>query len=141
MPEEMSAELFLPRVGCGAAIIQDGQLLLVRRRRPPEAEHWGLPGGKIEPFETAYVAVTREIAEEIGIKVISPILLCIVDQIDRQRGEHWLAPVYLVERFEGEPNVQEPEALSALGWFPVKDLPMPLTMAAREAVRAITKRP
>lgn len=39
----MNADTVWPRVGCGAAIVKDDQLLLVQRRRDPEAGCWGLP--------------------------------------------------------------------------------------------------
>ncbi len=42
-----------PRLGCGAAIIQDGEVLLIQRRCEPEAGHWGLPGGKVDWLEPA----------------------------------------------------------------------------------------
>lgn len=127
----------LPRLGCGAAILKDGRLLLARRRRPPEAGCWGLLGGKVDPFEMVEAAVEREIAEEIGIRITADRLLCLVNQIDRASGEHWVAPVYLVEEYEGEPRLMEPEVLDGLGWFPLDALPAPLTEATRQAVAAL----
>ncbi|PSJ40827.1 NUDIX hydrolase [Allosphingosinicella deserti] len=134
MPDEPS----LPRVGCGAAILRDGALLLVRRKRPPEAAHWGLPGGKVDPFEPVPAAAAREIHEELGIVIEPTRLLCVVDHIDRAGGEHWVAPVYLVDRFAGEPAVLEPDALAEMGWFRLDVLPAPLTQAAEQAVRALS---
>lgn len=130
-----------PRVGCGAAILKDGKLLLVHRRRDPEADHWGLPGGKVDFLEPVPRAVEREITEELGIGIEAKRLLCLVDMIDAGRGEHWVAPVYLVEDFTGEPAVQEPEALHGCGWFALDDLPSPLTQATVEAVRALSSAP
>lgn len=127
----------LPRVGCGAAILKDGRLLLAKRRRPPEAGCWGLLGGKVDPFERVEDAVAREIAEEIGIRIDPKRLLCVVNQIDEAAGEHWVAPVFLIEQFDGEPRLMEPEALSDLTWFALDDLPTPLTDATRQAVAAL----
>lgn len=135
----MSAGANLPRVGCGAAILRDGRLLLVQRRRMPEAGHWGLPGGKVDPYETVPAAVAREIFEELGIRIVADRLLCVIDQVDRDRAEHWIAPVYRVEDFEGEPAIREPEALAALGWFALDDLPQPLTVATVQAVAALSR--
>lgn len=129
----------LPRLGCGAAIIQDDRLLLVRRRRNPEAGCWGLPGGKVDPFETVEAAVAREIAEELGLRIAPQRLLCVVNQIDRAAGEHWVAPVFLIESFEGAPSLIEPEALADLGWFALDTLPEPLTEATRQAVSALRR--
>lgn len=136
----MSANDPLPRVGCGAAILREGKLLLVERRRPPEAGHWGLPGGKVDWLEAVPDAVAREIAEELGLTIAPTQLLCVVDQIDRERGEHWVAPVYLVEDAEGEPRVLEPAALARYGWFSLDRLPEPLTCATRTAIAHLPAR-
>ncbi len=135
----MSGDAKLPRVGCGAAILRDGRLLLVQRRRLPEAGHWGLPGGKVDAYETVPDAVAREIFEELGLRIVADRLLCVIDQIDRDRSEHWVAPVYRVDRFEGEPAIREPEALAALGWFALDELPKPLTVATVQAVAALSR--
>ena len=129
-----------PRLGCGAAIVQDGRLLLVRRLRKPEAGCWGLPGGKVDWLEPVEQAVRREIEEELAIRLTSLSLLCVVDQIDAQLGEHWLAPVYLADTFDGEVRNVEPEKHSDIGWFALDGLPEPLTVATRRAACALNER-
>jgi ADP-ribose pyrophosphatase YjhB (NUDIX family) len=133
----MSDEVLSPRVGCGAAVFLEGKLLLVKRCRPPEAGHWGLPGGKVDWLEPVPAAVAREISEELGIVIRPQRLLCIVDQIDIQRNDHWVAPVYLIEDFAGEPQLREPEALSEFGWFHLDQLPAPLTRATEVTVAVL----
>jgi ADP-ribose pyrophosphatase YjhB (NUDIX family) len=135
----MIADPNWPRVGCGAAIVKDGQLLLVRRRRAPEAGCWGLPGGKVDPFEPVADATAREIREELGIIITPTELLCLTDQIDRQQGYHWVAPVFLVRHYEGMPTIMEPEALSDWGWFEMDALPASLTQATRQAVASMNR--
>lgn len=131
------AQPHLPRVGCGAAIVIDGRLLLTRRLRQPEAGCWGLPGGKVDPFEPVTRAVEREIAEELGVAIEAKDLLCVADQIDEDAGEHWVAPVYLVRRLAGEPRNLEPDKHSAIGWFALDQLPQPLTRATIAAAAAL----
>jgi ADP-ribose pyrophosphatase YjhB (NUDIX family) len=133
----MNADAAAPRVGSGAAIIEDGRILLVRRRREPEAECWGLPGGEVDLFETVADATAREIREELGIVIRPTDLLCVVDQIDRGAGQHWIAPVFRIERYEGTPIIMEPDALSELEWFELDRLPTALTEATRQAVLAL----
>lgn len=53
--------------GVSVAVFRGGEVLLVRRARPPYAGLWSLPGGKIEPGETPEAAMRRELAEETGI--------------------------------------------------------------------------
>lgn len=128
------------QVGCGAAILKDGALLLVRRRRDPEADHWGLPGGKIEFGEEVKDAVVREVLEELGIAIHPGELLCVVDQIADDASEHWIAPVFLATSYEGEPAIAEDHALSGMGFFSPGELPEPLTKATRQALAALMHR-
>ena len=130
-----------PRLGTGAAILRDGRLLLIRRRRAPDAGVWGLPGGKVDLFETASAAAEREIREEVGLVIRADRLLCNCDQINRAAGEHWFAPVYLVTEPEGEPMIGEPEKHDGLGWFAPGDLPERLTAPTLAAVAALRVRP
>ncbi|AHK72243.1 hypothetical protein AD931_00965 [Gluconobacter oxydans] len=130
----------MPRVGCGAVLLRENSLLLVYRKRDPERDHWGLPGGKVDPFETLQQAVRREILEETGLQIERMSLLCIVDQIAPDRNEHWIAPVYIAEDFTGNAAVMEPEALGDVKWFPLEQLPRRLTHATQVALQALQDR-
>ncbi|MBS1030025.1 NUDIX domain-containing protein [Gluconobacter cerinus] len=129
-----------PRVGCGAAILVDGKLLLIRRKKSPEAACWGLPGGKVDLFEPVSHAVEREVAEELGITIQARDMLCLVEQSDRESGTHWIAPVYLVTKLSGTPTLMEPEKHSDFGWFPLGELPSPLTTPTVQAMAALRSR-
>lgn len=124
-----------PRVGVGAAILRDGKLLLIRRKRSPEAGFWSLPGGKVDPFETIADAARREIDEELGITLGALRLLCVVDHM--ADDEHWVAPTFLAEAFVGEPAIREPEKHSEMGWFGLQALPSPLAQSVEAAVAAL----
>lgn len=130
----------LPRAGCGAVLLKESCLLLVYRKRDPERDHWGLPGGKVEPFETLQQAVRREIFEETGLQIERMSLLCVVDQIAPDRNEHWIAPVYIAEDFTGNASIREPEALGDVKWFPLEQLPDRLTHATQVALQALQDR-
>ena len=58
-------------VECAGAVVRDaeGRLLLIRRGHPPAEGMWSLPGGRIEPGETAAEAAAREVLEETGLEV------------------------------------------------------------------------
>ena len=129
-----------PRVGCGVAIVAEGRLLLIQRLSEPEAGCWGLPGGKVDLYETAAQAAVREVAEELGLEIEAGALLCLVDQIDRAAGSHWVSPVYLAGAVRGEPRIMEPHKHGGLGWFPLDDLPAPLTVSTVRAVEALAGR-
>jgi len=59
------------RVRCVGAVVLDdcGRLLVVRRRNPPAAGSWSLPGGRVEAGESGTEAVLREVREETGLVV------------------------------------------------------------------------
>jgi len=57
-------------VGVGAVIWNDrGELLLIRRAKPPRQNEWSLPGGKVEFGESVRTALLREVLEETGLHV------------------------------------------------------------------------
>jgi len=59
-----------PLVGVAAAVFNDaGEVLLVKRARPPRQGHWGLPGGLLDLGERLADGARREIMEECGIEV------------------------------------------------------------------------
>jgi ADP-ribose pyrophosphatase YjhB (NUDIX family) len=69
------------RVECAGAVVRDddGRLLLIRRGNEPSAGLWSLPGGRIEPGETAAEAAAREVREETGLDVSVGALLATVE--------------------------------------------------------------
>lgn len=53
-----------PRLAAIAVVVEEGHVLLVRRRNPPDAGLWGFPGGKADPGETIRETAARELTEE-----------------------------------------------------------------------------
>src|SRR5688572_22084020 len=69
-----------PIVGVGAVIMQDGHVVLVKRRFEPLAGQWSLPGGRLELGETLEGGLAREMLEETGLEIeVGPV----VDVFDR----------------------------------------------------------
>lgn len=57
-----------------SVVIQSGHVLLVRRKNTPGKGLWALPGGHVNPTETAYQASLRELDEETKLKVPRKVL-------------------------------------------------------------------
>lgn len=101
----------MSRVVVAAAVIErDGRILLTQRM--PKAHlpgMWEFPGGKLEPGESAAAGLERELAEELGIRVLAARpLLALRHDYPELRVE--LAAL-LVERYAGEPAGLEGQAV------------------------------
>jgi len=71
-----------PFVGVGAVVVSDGRVVLVRRRQPPLAGEWSLPGGTVELGETLEQALVREVFEETGLRVRVGPVVEVLDRIE-----------------------------------------------------------
>jgi ADP-ribose pyrophosphatase YjhB (NUDIX family) len=58
-------------IACVGAVILNAadELLVIQRGHEPAVGRWTLPGGRIEPGESAEQAVVREVLEETGLVV------------------------------------------------------------------------
>ncbi len=72
-----------PFVGIGLVVLRPGEVLLVRRGKPPNLGSWSLPGGAQEIGERAEEAARRELLEETGLTVGELHLAANVDSITR----------------------------------------------------------
>ncbi|PDZ10536.1 DNA mismatch repair protein MutT [Bacillus pseudomycoides] len=129
-----------PRVGVGAFLLNEqGELLLVRRKKAPEQAHWSLPGGKVEWMETAEDTVVREIQEEVGLEIELTSLLCVTNHILPEEEAHWVYPTYIAKVTNGIAENLEQHAISEVGWFSLDSLPEPLTLTLQNALKEYEK--
>lgn len=115
----------------------DGKLLLYKRVKAPEANHWNIVGGKVDHMEHSADAAKREAEEETGLTIGSIRLLCLSEQIIQADRQHWVSVIYLAEDISGEPRLTEPDKLSDFGWFSMDNLPSPLSAFAQDAIAAL----
>jgi 8-oxo-dGTP diphosphatase len=54
----------------GAALVDDGRVLVAQRSGGPFDGCWEFPGGKVEPGEGDLAALVRECQEELGVAVV-----------------------------------------------------------------------
>ncbi|KRB60161.1 DNA mismatch repair protein MutT [Rhizobium sp. Root708] len=123
-----------PGLGVGLVILRDRKILLYRRMRAPEAGHWSIVGGKVDHMEPASQAARREAEEETGLSIGRVDLLGPAEVLTEADGHHWISLLYIASEFEGEPQLTEPDKLSAFGWFSRADLPQPLSAFAEAAI-------
>lgn len=95
-----------PRAAASAAVLRGDAVLLVERGKGAAAGLWSLPGGHIEPGETAAAAALREVAEETGVAADVVALAGVHDVILRSDGgelrAHYVLAVYAARWRAGE---------------------------------------
>jgi 8-oxo-dGTP diphosphatase len=74
-----------PIVGVGAVILDEGKILLEKRKNQPGKGKWTIPGGLVDLGERLEHAVVREVEEETCLKCVkdeNPRLIDVVDNIE-----------------------------------------------------------
>lgn len=123
-------------VGVGAVIIENDAVLLLKRRKSPEAGYWSIPGGRVEFGETVEAAIVRELKEELGCDATVVRHLGVTNHIVEDEGLHWVSPRFLVE-ISGEPQNLEPDVHDDVRWFKASKLPTKLTKTTRAALATL----
>ena len=127
-----------PRCGASAAILRGCEILLMQRSKGAFTGLWSLPGGHIEPGETARDAALREVREET---LVDAEILGLIDVHDiiLRNPDGGLASHYLLAVFHGRWLSGEPEAASdslASRFYRLDELVnLPMTDGAREFIR------
>lgn len=90
-----------PVPAAGVIVLSGTHVLLIRRGTPPNLGAWSLPGGRIQPGETARAAAIREVQEETGLEVRLSGLVEVIDLIghgpDGTLLYHYLVTDYWAE--------------------------------------------
>jgi 8-oxo-dGTP diphosphatase len=86
---------------------RDRRLLLLHRRRSPNAGLWNAIGGEIEPGEDPFAACVREVREETGLAISRPILRALLVITVRETDEVWVIYVFHAPAPPGEVAASE----------------------------------
>ncbi len=114
----------------GYVVSSDGKkTLLVHRNKREEDQHLGKYnglGGKMEPDESIFQCLEREIREEAGIVCIEPVLRGTINWTGfGPNGEDWFGFIFRIDRFVGEPFKSNEEGeLSWVDLDRLTELPM-----------------
>lgn len=108
-----------PVAGVGVVCLRGGEVLLIRRGKPPRLGEWSLPGGRIEWGEAATDAALRELVEETAVEAQILGLLDVVDGLfpgpDGALQSHYLLIDYAARWRSGEPIAGD-DAAEARFW-------------------------
>lgn len=95
-----------------AVIVQDGRLLLVRRRVAEGSLSWQFPAGQVEPGESAEDAAVRETFEETGLVVAARRVLGDRVHPATKRQMFYVA----ADALAGTARVADDDELDAVAW-------------------------
>src|SRR6266508_333207 len=128
-----------PYLAVSAAIVRDGQILVVRRARAPANGLFSLPGGVVETGETLTEAVAREVREETNIAIEPVALAGFRETIVRDAGDrverHFVILCFAARWTAGEPVLNE--ELSEARWVsPAELASLPTTPGLADIVAA-----
>lgn len=117
----------------GAVLVRDGRVLLSKRKHPPHAGLWDLPGGFLESGEHPEAGVLREVREETGLDArvvrLAGIAMGRYGELDTLNLVYELAA-------EGEADARD-DSLE-MRWFPLDALPEMAFAHERRLLDAVT---
>jgi 8-oxo-dGTP diphosphatase len=114
-----------PLVGVAAAVFnRDGEVLLVKRGRPPRQGSWGLSGGLLDLGERLADGARREVREECGIDIEVVDIIATFEPVMRDevgRVEyHYVVIDFWAHYLSGEATPQDD--VDAVAWVAMDQL-------------------
>lgn len=121
-----------PVAGVSVLVTDAGRVLLVHRARAPFRGLWALPGGRVEPGETAEDAAAREVIEETGLRVSG---LNAIDLVDVPAADGYPAYAITVFRASGHAgDLRLGDDADAVRWVDLEHERLPVTEGTRLVV-------
>ncbi|KGN31282.1 NUDIX hydrolase [Knoellia sinensis KCTC 19936] len=103
-----------------------GRRVLLAHRSPNKRAYpgvWDLPGGVVEAGESELEALTRELHEELGVRIATSSASHLGRVEGGPAGEPAHISAWIVRRWQGTPANVAPEEHEDIAWFDIDDLP------------------
>lgn len=109
----MPLELSPPRVGVGVILLNPQGKILLGKRKGSHAPYWSIPGGHLEHGESFEECAIREVAEETGLQIATPVVVGLSNDLQtcRETGRHYVSIALLANVAQGEPRLCEPDKM------------------------------
>jgi 8-oxo-dGTP diphosphatase len=134
---QMTPKRFQATVAVHLLLLRDGTVLLLRRANTGyEDGNYSVIAGHLDGNEPATAAMVREAAEEAGI-IVAPADLRFVHVMHRKEAaeaDERIDLFFAATRWQGEPEISEPEKCSELCWAALDALPPNMVPYVRAAL-------
>jgi 8-oxo-dGTP diphosphatase len=121
------------RVGIGILILNNGKVLLGKRKGSHGEGEYAFPGGHMEYMESIVESAKREIMEECGITVKNVHFQCLIN-MKQYAPKHYLHIGLTAEYDSGTLEVKEPDKCESWDWYDINNPPQPLFYAVEQAI-------
>jgi len=115
-----------PQVGVGVLIIQNGCVLLGKRKGAHGAGTWSAPGGHLEFGESIDACARRETLEETGLELLDLQYGPFTNNVFEADKKHYVTVFVLAKPVGSKAKVLEPDKCEGWAWFEWATLPEPL---------------
>ncbi|NMB57269.1 NUDIX domain-containing protein [Candidatus Beckwithbacteria bacterium] len=124
-----------PKVGVGAIIVKNNQVLLAKRIGSHGANTWGSVGGHLEYKETPRQALIREAKEELGIQLTKISFLCCTNFVIEDK--HYIDLGFSAQIKSGTPQIKEKHKIAEVKWFDLNKIPKNLFPPIKRYLEAL----
>jgi 8-oxo-dGTP pyrophosphatase MutT (NUDIX family) len=135
----MTRERFTLPVAVFLLLVQDNKILLLRRANTGWQDgNYDLVAGHIEGNETLTSALSREVEEEIGVRIAPHDFryALLIHSFSPEDSKEYLQVFFEAKEWQNEPRILETDKCDDLRWFPIDNLPVNLTPATKNALQA-----
>lgn len=118
------------------------RLVLLRHRRPNKRAYpnvWDLPGGLIEAHEPEPGALTRELHEELGVRIATSSASHLYRVTAGPAEEPAILGAWLVHEWHGTAANTAGEKHDDTGWFGLEELPTPAHEFVRKGLAGVIR--
>jgi 8-oxo-dGTP diphosphatase len=120
----MSKYVKRPKIGIATFIRNDkNEILLMLRNSKVGNNTWGLPGGKLEMYETLEECAAREVKEETNLVVSDLKYLGLTNDMMKDTNNHFITIFFETTVYSGKLKNTEPEKCHEQKWFSLDNLP------------------